>query len=56
MVYLTQKIPLSFLSCLMDVMDVSPVTTEKSRMQQRSCMTMGVVLLICHDFKYDIAT
>lgn len=31
------------------------LNTEESRMQQRSFMTMDV-LLICHDFKYDIAT
>lgn len=37
------------------VIGVFLLNTEESRMQQRSFMTMDV-LLICHDFKYDIAT
>lgn len=33
----------------MEVMDLSLLTTEESRTWQRSCMTRGVVLLVCHD-------
>jgi len=56
MVNLTQKIPLNFLSCLVEMVDISILTAEESRMQQRSFATIGVVLLICRDFKYYIAT